>query len=255
MLELLSQHENELDLATSPLALQRTRDRTADQLRSNTATIEIINARVDKSEIIVNVRVQNKTGHKFPTGFPPRRAWIHLRIVDSDEKVIFESGKPGTIGEVSGNASDNDPTQYEPHYLTIQNPDQVQIYELILEDLNREVTYTLLGAAERRKDNRLLPVGFSSAVSNSDISVVGRVEEDLDFSDGQDNITYRMSGENTTPPYTVQTELLYQTVSYRFWKDLLNDKDTRQSPHYEAVKKLQDHNVPFVVSAAQMIFP
>ncbi|MDF1596036.1 MAG: hypothetical protein P1T08_08065 [Acidimicrobiia bacterium] len=45
----------------------------------------------------------------------------------------------------------------EPHYDTVADPGQVQIYETILLTTDREVTTTLLRGATYLKDNRLLP--------------------------------------------------------------------------------------------------
>ena len=39
------------------------------------------------------IRDRNLAGHKFPTGHPYRRAWLHVRVSDPAGRVLFESGK------------------------------------------------------------------------------------------------------------------------------------------------------------------
>ena len=75
-------------------------------------------------------------------------------------EMIFESGAVDETAIIQGNDNDADPAQYEPHYHLIYSPDQVQIYEAIMQNTEEEVTTTLLLAAGYVKDNRLLPSGF-----------------------------------------------------------------------------------------------
>jgi hypothetical protein len=48
--------------------------------------------------------------------------------------LFFESGKQNPDGSIQGNAADTDPLAYEPHYDLITQPDQVQIYEGIMQN-------------------------------------------------------------------------------------------------------------------------
>ena len=107
--------------------------------------------------------VDTLTGHKFPTGFPSRRTWLHLTVTDASGQVVFESGAVNADGSIVGNDSDADPSAYEPHYLEITSPDQVQIYEAVMGDTEGMVTTVLLKGAGYVKDNRLLPHGFDKA--------------------------------------------------------------------------------------------
>jgi hypothetical protein len=83
-----------------------------------------------ENTLTVPVTITNLTGHKFPTGYPNRRAWLHVKVVDSVGRVVFESGKPGVDGEIVGLASGT-----MPHYDTITQPAQVQIYETVMGDV------------------------------------------------------------------------------------------------------------------------
>ncbi len=56
------------------------------------ATLEVVEATRDGTPG-VTVRVTNETGHKLPSGYPEgRRIWLNLRIYDSGQQLIYESG-------------------------------------------------------------------------------------------------------------------------------------------------------------------
>ncbi len=124
-----------------------------EQLKS-AATLTIESAAKKGDEIEIVVKVENKAGHKFPTGFPSRRAWIHLKVVDKDGNVVFESGKPND-GRISGCDSDEG-KGYEQHYDVITRSDEVQVYESVMVDTEGQVICKLLKGARYIKDNRLL---------------------------------------------------------------------------------------------------
>ena len=163
------------------------------------------------------------TGHKFPTSFPSRRAWLHVTVFDEAGNVVFESGKPQTDGSIAGNDADAAPGAFEPHYDVVTAADQVQIYEPIMGDTDGKVTYTLLRASRYLKDNRLLPVGANKGALPPDIGVYGAAADDPNFASGTDTVTYRVSLGGTGGALTVTAELLYQPLSYGFVKDMLAD--------------------------------
>ncbi len=171
------------------------------------------------TRLSADVRVENLTGHKFPTAFPSRRAWIHLTVTDAAGAIVFESGVVGPDGAISGNDNDADASQYEIHYETVNRADQVQIYEAILQSVDGGVTTSVLSAASYLKDNRLLPSGFEKAAPYQDIMVRGGAMDDDNFLGGGDVVTYLvpLSGSG---PYTVTAELLFQTIGFRWAENL-----------------------------------
>jgi hypothetical protein len=84
--------------------------------------------------LFFDVEVRNLTGHKFPTGYPSRRTWLHVRVGDVGNAMLYESGGLDESGAIPGNDNDRDRRLYEPHYEEITRQDQVQIYEPILGD-------------------------------------------------------------------------------------------------------------------------
>ena len=90
---------------------------------------------------------------------------------------------------------------------------------------NDEVTYTLLRSAKYLKDNRILPVGFNKATAPSDIAVRGSALIDGNFLGGSDQISYQLSGLSSSS-FTVEAELVYQTIAFAFAQDLFTETDT-----------------------------
>jgi hypothetical protein len=197
----------------------------------------------------LTLKVENKVGHKFPSGIPARRSWLHVIVKDGRGQVVFESGKSQADGSIAGNDADVNPATYEPHYDLITSQDQVQIYEPIMLDSDGLATYTLLRAAIYAKDNRLLPSGFNKATAPADIAVRGSAVDDGNFTAGQDLITYRVNVYGKRRPLTVTGELLFQTVSYPFVEDMRNgatDLVNRFLGFYDATDK-----TPKMISTVQ----
>jgi hypothetical protein len=157
----------------------------------------------------VPVTVTNLTGHKFPTSYPSRRAWLHVKVEDGAGNAVFESGNFDSFGEIVGLD-----VGYEPHYDSISQPGQVQVYESVMRDVHGQLTYRLMYAAGYLKDNRLLPAGMSPGSTDPDIQVVG-IGTDANFIGGSDRVTYSVNTAGHTGPYKVSVELLYQSVPPR----------------------------------------
>ena len=248
MLTMLMFFAQESGATASTEQFQAAIDRTTGLLQTGTATVGIENAALIDSQLSVDVVIQNLTGHKFPTGFPSRRAWLHATVLDADGAVVFESGAVNPDGSIVGNDNDADPADYELHYAVISSPDQVQIYEVILGDTEGDMTTTLLRAAGYVKDNRLLPAGFDMAAAGEDTNVYGMAGGDEDFIAGGDRVRYEVDLGDASGPFTVQVELLYQSIGYRWAQNLGRydaDEITRFLAYYDAVA-----NVPVVVAEA-----
>jgi hypothetical protein len=181
----------------------------------------------------IDVNISSNAGHKFPTSFPSRRAFVHFTLYDTNNNVLFESGKINADGSIVGANSDTNTSSYEPHYDVINAQNQVQIYEAIMQNSDDEVTYTLLRAASYVKDNRILPRGFDKSTAPNDIAVVGDAARDANFKGGSDTLTYDINATTLSATAArVEVELLYQTLSYPFAKDLFDD-NTTESKSFE----------------------
>jgi hypothetical protein len=222
MVEMLRDHGAEMGVTADATHFDATAARAQTQL-GRAAGLTVLDAVREADALTLRLQVSAMTGHKFPTSFPSRRAWLHVTVSDGVGKMIFESGKPQDSGAIAGNDADAAPETFEPHYDVITAPDQVQIYEPIMGDTDGTVTYTLLRAARYLKDNRILPAGADKAALPPDIGVYGEAEEDPNFAGAGDVVTYRVDLGGAQGPFTVTAELLYQPLSYRFVQDTLVD--------------------------------
>jgi hypothetical protein len=218
LLQILAGHGGELGAAAPAADLEASAKRSEALLGEQTAKVEIQNSRYAGGQLDFDVKVDNLAGHKLPTAYPARRAWLHVTVRDGSGAVVFESGAPRPDGSIAGNDNDADPLKFEPHYSRITAPDQVQIYESIMGDYAGRPTTGLLYGTHYLKDNRILPQGFDKRTADSRIAVVGPAKADPRFVGGSDTVTYSLA--LPAGRYTAQAELLYESISYRWAHNL-----------------------------------
>ncbi len=220
MLRMLNLHRNDLSVTALPTELTAQAEKTITFLQSQSARVSIPRVELVSDRLHVQVLVQNLTGHKMPTAYPSRRAWLHVTVRDARENKVFESGALHADGSIEGNDNDADPARFEPHYREITSSDQVQIYEPILKDAAGHVTTGLLSAVGYLKDNRLLPSGFKKETAEPDIAVVGDAADDPNFTDAGSLVRYSVSTGNAQGPFHVEAELWYQPIGFRWAHNL-----------------------------------
>jgi hypothetical protein len=217
---ILNEHRNELSVAALPEELAAAADRTVDFLKTQSARIAIQHLQASVNGLSFDVTVQNLTGHKFPTAYPSRRAWLHLTVQDRNGRTIFESGALNPDGSIVGNDNDADPRRFEPHYREITSAQQVQIFEPILKDSHGDVTTGLLSAVGYLKDNRILPSGFDKQTADRDIAVVGDAFNDPNFTDKGSSTRYVINTGDAPSPFHIDAELWYQPIGFRWAHNL-----------------------------------
>ena len=233
MVNMLNTHHDDLAVAADPAALSAAAAQTTAFLQSQAAQIEIAPAQLENGELAFAVRVKNLTGHKLPTAYPSRRAWLHVTVTASDGHIVFESGKLNPDGSIAGNANDADPTRYSPHYSLITKADEVEIFEPILGDSQNHVTTALLSATHYLKDNRILPTGFDKQTASADIAVQGKAADDGDFTAGSCTTHYKVAARGAGP-FRIAAELLYQPIGFRWAHNLApyQASETQRFAHY-----------------------
>ena len=220
VLRLLDAYRDDLSVTAMPVELTAEARRTVEFLQTQTARVAIRKVNVSAGKLDADIFVENLAGHKLPTAFPSRRAWLHVVVRDHDGKTVFESGAMNPDGSIKGNVNDLDPSRFEPHFREITNGDEVEIYEPILKDQGGKVTTGLAAAVGYLKDNRLLPAGFNKQSADKDIAVVGDAADDPNFTDAGDLIHYSVELGDAQGPYQVEAELWYQPIGFRWAHNL-----------------------------------
>ena len=195
----------------------------AAALLRRAAKLKITDTSFQDDSLSFSVDINSETGHKLPSGYPSRRIILHVTITDKDNKTVFETGKVNKNGSVVELDSDNDPLTYEPHYDLIESPKQVQVYESVMHDYKNNITFTLLRAKSYLKDNRLLPNGMNKDTIPKHIEVHGKALSDNDFIGGGDVVKFKiphLKDDN----YSIEAELIYQTIGYSTAQDLFKDE-------------------------------
>src|ERR1700688_4739683 len=217
---MLNRYRQDLSVTALPEELTVASERTVAFLQSESARVNIRNIGIVSGSLQAQVFVQNLGGHKLPTAYPSRRAWLHVIVKDHEGRTVFESGALNPDGSIQGNDNDADPTRFEPHYREITSGDQVEIYEPILKDSDGRVTTGLLKAVGYLKDNRLLPHGFDKATAEKEIAVTGDAADDPGFTDTGSSVRYVVSTRNAAGPFKIEAELWFQPIGFRWAHNL-----------------------------------
>lgn len=250
ILTMLQLFGDELGVTAGTEHFQESLDASLDLLKSETAEVALEDLELRGARLSGQVVVENLAGHKFPTAYPSRRAWLHISVHDADGLLVFESGAALPDGSIDGNDNDADPTQFEPHYQAIVGPNQVQIYEAILRDSEGAVTTSAMRAAGYLKDNRLLADGFQKSAPYQDIAVRGEARDDPDFVGGGDRVLLDVPLSGTRRvPYTVTVEVLFQPLGYRWIENLREAEGAEVEDFLRYAAALP--NEPVVVARAE----
>ncbi len=254
MLDLMNTNAIELGVTAESVHLDSSAARTGRLLRS-AADVDAEWRWLPSDSLEVSVRITNNTGHKFPTGFPSRRAWLHVVVAGPDEAVVFESGDWDPL---SGEIVDLD-TPYEQHRDVITSEGDVQIYQSLMQDVSGDVTWMLLRGDSYIKDNRIPPVGFTTSGPHYDTTAVsGRASSDPNFNrdglaegSGSDVVTYRIDGLDPNQSYDVAVSLVYQSVAPAFVTSL-GRHSTPEIESFESYYSTADKS-PFVVDGVDLV--
>jgi hypothetical protein len=225
---LIRDNAAELQPNASAAALNATIAAAREELQERTATMELVEASRVGDRVRLTLRLENLAGHKLPTGFPSRRAWVRLEVIDDTGEVPFASGvtdDKGRLlnldGEVLASEAAGGPIQ--AHRNLISSDEEVLIFEDIMGDVNGNATFTLLRAAVHLKDNRLLPKGWNPNHPDAEhTGVYGAASQDGNFVDGADTVTYEVRAPVENGPYRVRAAFLYQTLNPRFAAELFS---------------------------------
>ena len=172
-----------------------------EQAAKRTASISFDEVKTEDGVLSARVKVDNRAGHKFPSGVAFRRAFIEFNVLGADNQVMWASGRTNGVGVIVDDkrkpiagelwwrhdcSARIDPMAriHQPHYQVITRQDQAQIYEELLStppDVAApkcgvdaqpagQLTTSFLSICSKVKDNRLLPHGFLKLDDRIEIS-------------------------------------------------------------------------------------
>ena len=162
-----------------------------DRADNEVAGIDVVKTSVADGNLTATVAINNKVGHKFPSGVGFRRAFVEFEVLDRLGQTLWASGRTNGAGVIvdgagqpiagelwwaddcSARLSPGKP-QFQPHFQTVSRQDQAQIYqELVVSPADvaapqcgkdpvpgGDLTTSFLSICGNVKDNRLLPKGF-----------------------------------------------------------------------------------------------
>lgn len=231
MQRMLDRYRRELGVAATAAEMDVSIAATIANLKTSTAELSIDAADRSGGRLQAVISVRNLTGHKLPTGYPSRRAWLHVAVRDRSGRVVFESGAVAPNGAIAGNDNDADALAFEPHYAEIRTAEQVQIYESVMSDSSGRPTTGLLQAVRYVKDNRLLPRGFDNTTADPRIAVIGAAARDADFGDSGDRVRYAIDVNPADGPFDIDAELRFQVIGFR-WAENLRPYESEETSRF-----------------------
>lgn len=251
MLSLMQDNISALGITASSASFDTTIARTKRLLRDSTLNISLVENSRTMDTVFYDLTLTNRAGHKFPSGYPSRLAYVEFVVMDSLGDTIFKSG----MLDANYNIINRDAT-FEPHYNVINDEQEVQIYEMVMGDVNNNPTTVLERAKDQLKDNRLTPLGFTTTHYAYDTTkIVGGALTDPDFNKilsiegtGADMIHFHIPLNGYTGNLNTSARVYYQTVP-RKWLDEMFAYSSQEIDTFKYMYDNADHT-PMLVAEA-----
>ncbi len=238
MLELMKDNRDTLGLDGKISAFNETIAKTLTMLKTQTLNLSLDFVKAENDTAFFDLELVNKAGHKFPSGYNSRRAFVEFLVTSENGDTLFHSGRMDEDFEVIGH-DDN----FEPHYDVISSEDEVQIYQLVPVDVNGDFTTVLERANTPAKDNRLPPLGFTTDDIVYDTTVIaGAALLDEDFNKnelgeegtGADIVHFNIPMNGYDGYVDVSVKVFYQTLPPRWVSELF----TINTPEVELFEEM-----------------
>ncbi len=254
MLKILKENINELGVTATDVQLDSTIARANRMLQKKSLEVTLYEHSRTEDTLFIDLALQNLSGHKFPTAYPSRRAFVELVVTTASNDTVFHSGKMNSDYSLIG-----EDDEYELHHNVINEESQVQIYELVMGNVNYEPTTILEQAFIQLKDNRLPPLGFTTYHQSYDtVEIVGEALIDQDFNklnqvegSGKDIVHYHIPIIGINEALTVKTIIHYQTVTEKWLEDMFSyssdDIDSFKQMYYNSDRE------PVLVSEESLV--
>ncbi|MBK6482583.1 MAG: T9SS type A sorting domain-containing protein [Chitinophagaceae bacterium] len=256
MIKLIKENKTALGITAPDINFDSTLAATYRLLQQKTLTLTAFLDSVSTDTLFIRLRIANKAGHKFPSGYPSRRAVVQLVVTDQMLDTVFQSGTFDSNFEVK-----NIDPAFEPHYNMINHASQSQLYEMVMGDVTGSVTTVLERADQMLKDNRLPPEGFVSTHPVYDtVQIVGDALTDPDFNKnafsegtGVDFVHYHIPVSSYSGILSVSAAVYYQTVPPGYLEEMFAYSsaaiDTFRNMYFEADR------TPVLMASTQLLTP
>ena len=236
MLELMKTFRNELDINAQPEHFDETIDATFRLLQQESLDMDMEWLGVEEDTARFQIKLRNKAGHKFPSGYPSRRLFIEFLLTTHTGDTLFHSGGFDENYELLHE------DEVEPHYDIINAPDQVQIYETAAGDDNGQFSVVLEHAVTTLKDNRLPPLGFSINHNVYDTTqIVGNAFNDPNFNwedgeegSGSDRLSFHIHTNEYAGPVNVRLRAYYHSIPPK-WVNPIFEADSPEINTFHAM--------------------
>ena len=239
MLQLMKDNKEVLGIAAQDSHFDETIARTFQMLQEQSLDLELQFLGSDNDSAFFAFQTTNKTGHKFPSGYPARRAFVEFVVTTEFGDTLFHSGAIDQDYEIIGQDA-----EMEPHHLVIDDPGQVQIYEFVPADVQGNFTTILERAFQTLKDNRLPPIGFTKSHSAYDTTRIhGDALADPDFNmsdsgegNGSDRLQYHIPLGGYEGYLKICAKVHYQSLPPKWMAPLFADS----TPEIELFRTMYD---------------
>lgn len=253
--KLLRQGRALLNPIASDAALSEAEVRARETLRTQAAVVSVRDTQRTGDTLSFTVRIENRTGHKFPSGYPSRRAFLHVRVMGGDS-LLFESGAVDAEGRLLGTgALPLGPELlgggHHPHRTRVTSASEVVVYESVMNSASGKPSFDLLAAQGYLKDNRLLPMGHSDASIGPQSTAPVGVDDDDDFTAGFDDVRFVLPVMDSAD--RIEVSVRYQTFAPRYLDELL----VRATPEAAALRGmlLPEMLAPELVDETSQVVP
>ena len=253
MLNILKENADLLDIRANDAHFDTTIAATLRMLQEESMEMNLSLAGLSSDTVFYQMDMTNLVGHKFPSGYPSRRVFVEFVVInDANGDTVFQSGVLGSDFEINGvDTMEN----FEPHYDVINEEDEVQIYEIVMGDVNGNYTATLERAFQPLKDNRFTPIGFTTSHAVYDTVLIlgdALMDDNFNYSDGvegsgTDQLRYHVPLNGFTGSVTATANVYYQTLPPRFTKEMFS----YSTPEIDTFRTMYDNanKLPVLVTS------
>ncbi|MDZ4750018.1 MAG: T9SS type A sorting domain-containing protein [Flavobacteriales bacterium] len=235
MLGVLRDNVENLSLTASPEQFESSRLAAVQNLQQNSLQMMFTEEERNEDTLSLELLLTNIAGHKLPSGYPSRRMVVQVTMYDSLGQELWSSGNFDDEFYVIGQDS-----PYEPHHQVIRDEDEVQIYEMVMGDVNGNMTTLLERGDSHLKDNRLVPLGFSYSNEMYDTTevVLGITDPDFNYNpnegSGTDKIRYHIPLNGYSGSLNVSASVYFQSIP-PVWLEEMFATETPEINEFQAM--------------------